>query len=74
MKKLKGRLITPVFKDFKNGKLMTIMTFAKHARGQMVRYIIENGCGTIDDLKGFDHGGYSFADNLSTESELVFTR
>lgn len=72
--KLKGKVITPVFKDFKNGKLMSIMTFAKHARGQMVRYIIENSCETVDDLKGFDAGGYAFDENLSSESQLVFTR
>ena len=74
VKKLKARVITPVFKDLKNGKLMTIMTFAKHARGQMVRYIIENDCQTAEDLKGFDSGGYAYAEDLSSESELVFTR
>ncbi len=74
VKKLKGRLITPVFKDFKNGKLMSIMTFAKHARGQMVRYIIENRCRTEEDIKGFNLGGYAFAEELSSDGELVFTR
>jgi cytoplasmic iron level regulating protein YaaA (DUF328/UPF0246 family) len=74
LKKLKSRVITPVFKDLKNGRLMTIMTFAKHARGQMVRYIIENGCEAADDLTGFDLGGYAYAEDLSSESELVFTR
>jgi len=74
VKSLKSKLITPVFKDFKNGSLKTIMTFAKNARGLMVRYIIDNDCKTIDDLKGFDLKGYAFQENLSTDSELVYTR
>ena len=73
-KQLKGKVITPVFKDLKNGKLMTIAVFAKNARGLMVRYIIENGCETVDDLKGFDLNGYAFDSNLSSETQLVFTR
>ena len=73
-KQLKGKVITPVFKDLKNGKLITIAVFAKNARGLMVRYIIENGCETVDDLKGFDLNGYAFDSNLSSETQLVFTR
>jgi len=73
-KQLKGKVITPVFKDMKNGKLMTIAIFAKNARGLMVRYIIEKGCETVDDLKGFDLNGYGFDSNLSSETQLVFTR
>jgi cytoplasmic iron level regulating protein YaaA (DUF328/UPF0246 family) len=73
-KELKVPVITPVFKDFKNGQYKTIMTFAKLARGQMVRYIIENDVNSIGDLKGFNTGGYGFDANLSSENELVFTR
>ena len=74
VKQLKGKVITPVFKDMKNGKLMTIAIFAKNARGLMVRYIIEKGCEKVDDLKSFDLNGYAFDSNLSSETELVFTR
>ena len=73
-KELKVPIITPIFKDLKNGEYKTIMTFAKLARGQMVRYIIENDINTIDDLKGFNTGGYGFDANMSTETELMFTR
>jgi len=73
-KELKVPVITPVFKDYKNGAYKTIMTFAKLARGQMVRYIIENDINTIDGIKGFNVGGYGFDANMSTENELVFTR
>ena len=73
-KALKVRMITPVFKDFKNGQYKTIMTFAKKARGLMVRYIIDNNIETLEELKGFDVEGYGFSQEMSTETELVFTR
>ena len=73
-KELKVPIITPIFKDFKNGEYKTIMTFAKLARGYMVRYIIDNDIETIDGLKGFDSEGYKYDDNLSTDTELIFTR
>jgi cytoplasmic iron level regulating protein YaaA (DUF328/UPF0246 family) len=50
------------------------MTFAKKARGLMVRYIIDNQVKTIDDLKHFDEENYRFEENMSSENELVFTR
>ncbi len=73
-KELKVPVITPIFKDFKNGQYKTIMTFAKLARGYMVRYIVENNIETIEDLKCFNVEGYGFDVNLSTETELIFTR
>lgn len=73
-KVLKVPMVTPVFKDFKNGQYKTIMTFAKKARGLMVRYIIENEIETIDGLQGFNIDGYLFSEEMSSESELVFTR
>ncbi len=73
-KVLKVPMITPVFKDFKNGQYKTIMTFAKKARGLMVRYIIDNNITTIEGLKGFNIDGYGFSESMSTETELFFTR
>ena len=73
-KVLKAKIVTPVFKDFKNGEYKVIMTFAKHARGLMVRYMTDHKISTIEGLKGFDSNGYGFDENLSTETELVFTR
>ena len=73
-KVLKVPMITPVFKDFKNGQYKTIMTFAKKARGLMVRYIIDNNITTIEGLKGFNIENYGFSESMSTETELVFTR
>jgi len=73
-KVLKVPMITPVFKDFKNGQYKTIMTFAKKARGLMVRYLIDNNITTIEGLKGFNVDGYGFSEEMSTETELMFTR
>jgi len=73
-KALKVPVITAVFKDFKNGEYKSIMTFAKLARGYMTRYIIDTNANTIEDLKGFNYEGYRYDDNMSTETELVFTR
>ena len=73
-KVLKVPMITPVFKDFKNGQYKTIMTFAKKARGLMVRHIIDNNVTTIYALKGFNIEGYAFSESMSSETELVFTR
>ncbi len=74
VKALKVPVITPEFKDYKDGKLKMISFFAKKARGLMVRYIIDTNAQTIDDLKGFNYEGYCFDANLSSEVKLVFTR
>ncbi len=73
-KTLKVPMIVPVFKDFKNGQYKTIMTFAKKARGLMVRYLIENDIENIEGIKGFNVDGYGFSEEMSTDNELVFTR
>lgn len=74
VKKLKVSVITPEFKDYKDGKLKMISFFAKKARGLMVRYIIDTNAGSVDDLKGFNYEGYVFDANLSEGNKLVFTR
>jgi cytoplasmic iron level regulating protein YaaA (DUF328/UPF0246 family) len=73
-KALKVPVITPDFKDYKDGKLKMISFFAKKARGMMVRYIINTNAQTIEDLKGFNYEGYQFDANLSKGNNLVFTR
>jgi len=73
-KEIKVPVITPVFKEFKNGEYKIVMTFAKLARGLMLRYIIDHKVEDIDGIKGFNSNGYGYDANLSTETELVFTR
>jgi cytoplasmic iron level regulating protein YaaA (DUF328/UPF0246 family) len=74
VKALKVPVITPEFKDYKDGKLKIISFFAKKARGMMVRYIIDTDAQTIEDLKGFNYEGYQFDATLSIGNNLVFTR
>lgn len=73
-KTLKVPVITPVFKELKNGEYKIIAVYAKKARGLMLRYIIDNDIETIEELKGFNIDGYGFSESLSTKNELVFTR
>lgn len=74
-KLLKVPVISPVFKDFKNGELKIISFFAKKARGSMARYVIDNDTKTLRGLKGFDYDGYSYSEKYTTqENEPVFIR
>ncbi len=73
-KELNGRIITPVFKDWKNGQYKIISFFAKKARGLMCRYAIKNQITDAEQLKNFDLAGYQYDDSLSKGDTWVFTR
>lgn len=73
-KTLDAEIITPVFKDLKQGKYKMISFFAKKARGLMARFIIDHQLNDPEGLKEFDAEGYYFSKTLSTASELVFLR
>jgi len=73
-KKLDAEVITPVFKDFKNGQYKIISFFAKKARGMMSAYIIRKRLDEVEQLKGFDTGGYRYNASMSSAQEWVFTR
>jgi uncharacterized protein len=73
-KTIKVPIITPEFRDYKDGKLKMISFFAKKARGLMVRYILDTDASTIEDLKKFNYDGYAFDANLSKGTTLVYTR
>jgi hypothetical protein len=73
-KKLNAQIITPVFKDFKNGQYKMISFFAKKARGMMSRFILQNKLTNVEDLKHFEADGYFFNDKLSTQANPTFTR
>ena len=72
--KIKSKVITPVFKEFKNGTYKVIAIYAKKARGLMSRFLIERKSTSVDDIKLFNVDGYSFDSALSNNQELVFTR
>lgn len=73
-KKLKARIITPAFKELKNGEYQMVSFFAKKARGLMSRFIIQNQISDPEEIKAFDLEGYYFNNQLSKADNWVFTR
>lgn len=73
-KHLSADIITPSFKEYKNGDYMMIGVYAKRARGLMSRYIIQNKLTNPEDIKDFTEERYKFRQKLSTDNNWVFTR
>lgn len=71
---LKLQVVTPHFKERKDGEDRIISFHAKKARGAMARYAILNRVVKAEDLKGFDQDGYRFMPDISTESDWIFIR
>jgi len=71
---LDAEIITPVFKDLKNGKYKVISFYAKKARGQMARYVIDEEINDVAALKKFRVDGYRYNAGESSARELVFMR
>ena len=66
--------LTVTFGELIGGKVKQKGTFAKMARGEMVRYLAENQVEEPQGIKGFDRLDYHFAEELSTETEYVFLK
>jgi cytoplasmic iron level regulating protein YaaA (DUF328/UPF0246 family) len=73
-KALKIPVVTPHFKERKDGEARIISFFAKRARGAMARYAIDNRIEQAADLRAFDRDGYRFDKALSTETDWIFIR
>jgi len=73
-KTLSVPVITPVFKEVKDGQARTLGMFAKQARGMMARHMIVNRLQEPEGLKSFSDGGYEYRDDLSDDKSWVFTR
>jgi len=73
-KNLNARIITPQFKDWKNGQYKMISFYAKKARGMMAAYVIQNKLTNPEDVQNFDTDGYAFNEELSSGDNWVFTR
>jgi cytoplasmic iron level regulating protein YaaA (DUF328/UPF0246 family) len=71
---LNADIVTPVFRDLKNGTYKIISFFAKKARGLMSRWIIKNRIEAPWDLTGFDLEGYRYSEELSTPEKPTFVR
>ncbi len=74
LKKRQAAVITPVFKDYKNGQYKIISFFAKKARGLMARFIIENEIVDVEQIKSFNTDGYHFDQKSSDTNNWVFLR
>jgi len=73
-KDLNADVITPVFKDEKNGQYKVISFYAKKARGLMAAYVIKNRIKDVEEIKKFDTSGYRFSEEMSKPKEWVFIR
>lgn len=73
-KEINAEIITPAFKEFKNGDYKMIGIYAKKARGLLSRYIIQNKLNDPEDIKSFNEEGYRFNKTLSKGNNFVFTR
>lgn len=67
-------VITPSFKEMRDGKLKLISFSAKRARGAMARFIIKNHIQDAEELKSFDLDGYRYDSSNSDENEWLFVR
>ncbi|WP_426050314.1 peroxide stress protein YaaA [Brevundimonas sp. SL161] len=73
-KALKLPVVTPHFREEKDGESRIISFFAKKARGTMARFAIDERIEAAGDLKAFDRDGYRFQKAASTETDWIFTR
>ena len=68
------RMVTCVFGEKVNGKIIEKGTMCKMARGEMVRYMAENNITDVQSVKRFDRLGFVYSDTDSTEERYVFLR
>lgn len=71
---LGAQIITPQFKEYRDGKLKMLGLFAKQGRGMMADFIIRHRITNPADIQGFDLAGYRFDASLSDDSTWLFTR
>ncbi|MGY0399788.1 MAG: peroxide stress protein YaaA [Ostreibacterium sp.] len=69
-----ANIVTPIFKDEKNGQYKIISFYAKKARGLMVRWVVENRIENPKALVNFDVSGYEYDADASEARTLVFKR
>lgn len=68
------RLITINFKDYKKGKLRTVVSWAKQMRGKFLKYLIQNKIENIEEIKKIEIDGYKYDPLVSKKDELTFVR
>ncbi len=73
-KELPCPVVHPAFQDESKGTFKVLGMFAKHARGLMARWLVDNDVRDPGELPGFDGGGYRFSESESTPAKPVFQR
>lgn len=73
-KSINKEIVTPVFKDWKNGQYKLISFFAKKARGTMSAWVLKNKVKSLKKLTQFDADGYQYSAELSDQLNPVFLR
>lgn len=68
------RMITPEFKEFRKGKYETIRTYAKMARGEMTRYILQNRIEDPEKIQAFEWDGFRYCAELSEKDNYIWIR
>ena len=74
IKSLDAKVVTPVFKDWKNGEYKLISFYAKKARGAMSAWVLKNKVDCLEGLTRFDSDGYKYSKELSDELNPVYLR
>lgn len=74
IRKLDGKIITPLFKENKGNTFKTVAIYAKRARGEMARFIIENQIENPEEIKYYNQNGYVYNSQMSSSKEWVFIR
>lgn len=73
--KIKVDVVSPVFKDEKNGKYKIISFYAKQARGKLAREVVKQNITTLEELKRVSFDGYTFNEEMTSSiNEPTFSR
>ncbi|NSB90999.1 hypothetical protein FHX95_004445 [Clostridium saccharobutylicum] len=68
------QFISCTFAEYKEDKIITKGTFAKMARGEMIRYMTEETIENISAIKNFNRLGYKYSEEKSNDKNIVFIR
>jgi hypothetical protein len=71
---VEGQILNIHFKEERKGELKIISFYAKKARGMMARFLIDHRINDPEGLKDFSNEGYGFREELSSETDWIFSR
>lgn len=68
------KLLTLTFKEDRNGKIRSIVSYTKQMRGRMLKYLINKKIKAPEEIKKISLCDYIYDPYNSTENEFVFVR